>query len=187
MDAGASVHSTASAGSSAGSGVRGPRSKRCTLASSGSTRIAASSRLLLFDDALTLALHHDVHEAGQISHFLRLTPVWIALTHVSVDDHYCYVHYRDGDQWRKAAIGMPLTELMEKLPGAFVQVHRSHAVNVHAVSRVQRQGRALWIRLADDDVRLPLSRNRAAQVLPRLTDESRQREPGTAPASAQTS
>ncbi|MDZ7668177.1 MAG: LytTR family DNA-binding domain-containing protein [Gammaproteobacteria bacterium] len=190
--------------------------------------------LVVFDDPLTLALHEDVHSPGQISHFLRLSPVWLAVTwvftqtylgrnrrveierltrlnerlaaarpeaaaeqprvrleagrtgidlpadavtHVSVDDHYCYVHYRQAGQWRKTAVGMPLKELMAQLPEPFVQIHRSHAVNVHAVSRLQRSGRALWIWVGDDGVRLPLSRYRSAQVLPRLTLESQQRQP----------
>lgn len=191
-----------------------------------------------FDDALTVALHHDVTEGRALFHFLRLLPVWLAVTwvfvevhlgrsrraeierllaldadlgaahpaphepqprvvleqgrtrldvaadavsHVSVDDHYCYLHYREGEAARKLAVGLPLKSLLAQLPEPFLQIHRSHVVNVGAVTGLERRGRGCWVKVATaaQPVWLPVSRQRLDEVLPRLTVESAAR--GRAP------
>jgi len=40
-----------------------------------------------FDDALTVALHPDVHEAQPLFHFLRLLPVWLLVTWVFTEGY----------------------------------------------------------------------------------------------------
>lgn len=95
-----------------------------------------------------------------------------AVSHVSVEDHYCYLFHRAGGSLQKVAIGLPLTELMARLPDRFVQIHRSHAVNVDAVEAVERRGRSCWLRLAGGEHWLPVSRQRTTDVLPRLESRS---------------
>lgn len=95
-----------------------------------------------------------------------------AVSHVSVEDHYCYLFHRSEGAAEKVAVGLPLTELMARLPDRFVQIHRSHAVNVDAVEAVERRGRNCWLRLAGSERWLPVSRQRTSDVLPRLESRS---------------
>jgi hypothetical protein len=100
-----------------------------------------------------------------------------AVSHVSVDDHYCYVHHVEADLPRKLAIAVPLKELQARLPDVFLQIHRSHVVNVAAVTGLERRGRGYWLQVAEagSPVWLPVSRHRLDAVLPRLSLESRER------------
>lgn len=91
-----------------------------------------------------------------------------AISHIVVDDHHCYLHHvRDGTL-RKIDLGLPLKELLGHLPEQFLQIHRSHVVNVDAVSHVSRQDRQYRVHLRDGDVVLPISRQRMQAVLPIL-------------------
>ena len=89
------------------------------------------------------------------------------VTHVTVDDHHCYLHCLSDGPARKVAVGAPLKDLQASLPDSFVQVHRSHVVNVDAVNRVERQARRVFLQL-DGGARIPVSRQRLAEVLVRL-------------------
>ncbi len=89
------------------------------------------------------------------------------VTHVTVDDHHCYLHCIGGGPPRKVPVGVPLKDLQGSLPDSFLQVHRSHVVNVDAVNRVERQARRVFLQL-DGGARIPVSRQRLAEVLVRL-------------------
>ena len=92
-----------------------------------------------------------------------------SVTHVSVDDHYCWVHcWRDG-RASKTALGMPLREVQPHLPAHFVQVHRSHVVNLQAVTSVIREGRECRLSLPGGEP-VPVSRQRVREVLTRLEE-----------------
>jgi DNA-binding LytR/AlgR family response regulator len=92
-----------------------------------------------------------------------------SVTHVSVDDHYCWVHCWGDGRASKTAFGMPLRELQPHLPAQFVQVHRSHVVNLHAVTSVIRDGRECQL-LVPGVEPVPVSRQRVREVLARLED-----------------
>jgi hypothetical protein len=90
------------------------------------------------------------------------------ITHITVEDHYCRIHYISGQGRRDVLIRHPLQQMSRKLPDdRFVQVHRSHVVNLDHVTGLTRRGRSLRIVLGD--VQLPLSRHRRPQVHPRLS------------------
>lgn len=86
---------------------------------------------------------------------------------ITVEDHYCYVHYRHKDGYAKRDLGMPLRDIVGLLPPGFVQVHRSHVVNLSHVRSVRRKDRNVRL-LLGADVEVPVSRHRLHRVLPPL-------------------
>lgn len=90
-----------------------------------------------------------------------------AIRNVVVDDHYCYVHYRDDDDYRKRDLALPLREIAALLPPDFVQVHRSHIVNLQHIASIKRKGRSICLTL-DGDYEVPVSRHRLDTVLPMI-------------------
>ena len=94
---------------------------------------------------------------------VRLT----AISHVTVDDHYCHIYYLDSDTWRKSIIWRSLTELVKLLPDDFMQVHRSHTVNPRHVVKLTRQGRTVILNMHNGDA-IPISRSKRNEVLPQL-------------------
>ncbi len=90
-----------------------------------------------------------------------------SIRNVAVDDHYCYVHYRQGEGYAKRDLAMPLRDVLALLPPGFVQVHRSHIVNLGYIRSIRRSNRNLRIVL-DGDFEAPVSRHRLDDVLPLL-------------------
>ncbi len=93
-----------------------------------------------------------------------------AIRNVAVDDHYCYVHYRHNDGYTKRDLAMPLRDILTLLPAAFVQVHRSHIVNLRSIRSIRRRNRSIRL-LLDGDFEVPVSRHRLDQVLPLLRQQ----------------
>ena len=89
------------------------------------------------------------------------------VSHISVDDHYCYIHYRDDDGWRKTDVALALKEVLAQMPSPFLLIHRSHAVNPLHLKRIERDKRTYRLILINDVV-LPISRHRLNEVLPKL-------------------
>ena len=93
-----------------------------------------------------------------------------SIRNIAVDDHYCYVHYRHNDRYTKRDLAMPLRDVLALLPPEFVQVHRSHIVNVRSIRSVKRKNRAIRLVL-DDGFQVPVSRHRLDQVLPLIRQQ----------------
>ncbi|XOV90480.1 MAG: LytTR family DNA-binding domain-containing protein [Pseudomonadota bacterium] len=91
------------------------------------------------------------------------------LSHISVDDHYCYLYHRrdDGCTWAKSDVGIPLKEVLEQLPDNFIQVHRSHVVNTDFIDTVGREGRNYFVCMKDGS-QIPVSRGKRDEILPLL-------------------
>ena len=63
---------------------------------------------------------------------------------------------------------MPLRDILALLPDEdFVQVHRSHIVNLQHVQSVARHNRAIRLMLSDG-FEVPVSRHRLESVLPKI-------------------
>jgi hypothetical protein len=90
-----------------------------------------------------------------------------SISHISVDDHYCYIHYRDGEDWLKTDVAQPLKEIKNLLPESFLQVHRSHIVNPRHLRSIEKESRSYTLQLMSGES-LPVSRHRINQVLPHL-------------------
>lgn len=98
-----------------------------------------------------------------------------AIRNVVVDDHYCYVHYRSQQGYTKRDLAMPLRDVRELLSGNFLQVHRSHIVNLNFIKAIRRRKRAIRV-ILDGDYEVPVSRHRLDEVLPQIR---RQTESGS--------
>ena len=93
-----------------------------------------------------------------------------SVRNIAVDDHYCYVHYRHDGGYAKRDLAMPLRDVLALLPDGFVQVHRSHLVNLGSIRSVRRKNRSMKLVL-DGDFEVPVSRHRLDEVLPLLRQQ----------------
>ena len=70
------------------------------------------------------------------------------ITRITVEDHYSRILFAsgNGDDLRNVLIRLPLKKLLQALPkDAFVQIHRSHAVNLRHVKCLEKPaGSADW-------------------------------------------
>ena len=86
------------------------------------------------------------------------------VSHISVEDHYCYIYYSDGAGPQKVEVGLALQRVLEQAPKSFLRIHRSHAVNPNHLARIERRGRTYQVTLRNG-VELPVSRHRLDVVL----------------------
>jgi DNA-binding LytR/AlgR family response regulator len=95
------------------------------------------------------------------------------ITHITVEDHYSRIFYSggNGDGLRNVLIRLPLKKLMQALPrDVFIQIHRSHVVNLSHVKRMEKTGRECRLVLSADGIYLPVSRYRLPHLKPLLED-----------------
>ena len=91
------------------------------------------------------------------------------ITHITVEDHYCLINYSTGNGLKSKMIRLPLKEILLKLPREhFLQIHRSHVVNVGYISCLAKERRDHKVVLQQFDVELPVSRSRFKDLPPRL-------------------
>ena len=93
-----------------------------------------------------------------------------SIRNITVDDHYCYVHYRIDGRYTKRDLAMPLRDVLSLLPVEFVQVHRSHVVNLRSIRSIRRENRRMRLVL-DGDFEVPVSRHRLDHILPLLRQQ----------------
>jgi len=92
------------------------------------------------------------------------------IRNIVVEDHYCYVHFRDDDSFAKRDLALPLRDVLGLLPQGFVQVHRSHIVNLDYIESIRRRGRRIHLVL-DGGYEVPVSRHRLENVLPLIRQQ----------------
>ena len=90
-----------------------------------------------------------------------------SIRNVVVEDHYCYVHYEHDGAFAKRDLAMPLRDVQALLPSGFVQVHRSHIVNLAHIASIRRKNRSIRV-ILDSGYEVPVSRHRLDEVLPVL-------------------
>lgn len=91
------------------------------------------------------------------------------ITHVSVEDHYCQIHYLAGRGAKKMMARESLQGLLLRLPAdQFLQIHRSHLVNQRHVAGFKRNSGHAWALVGPDKIRLPISRRRFRELKPSL-------------------
>ncbi len=107
----------------------------------------------------------DIHFQAGRTHFTLASD---EIRNIVVEDHYCYIYYRDGDHYSKRDLAMSLRDVSALLPpDNFLQVHRSHIVNLSAIESVNRRAREIRVVLTEG-FEIPVSRHRLDEVLPRI-------------------
>ena len=96
-----------------------------------------------------------------------------SITHISVDDHYCYIYTETDGSVNKVDVSQPLREIEQLVPENFLQVHRSHIVNLDQVNRIERRDRNVRLLVGEHKGRIPVSRARLKHVLSALDQEKR--------------
>lgn len=91
------------------------------------------------------------------------------ISHIAVDDHYCYLFHRkpDASVLNKSEAGLSLKIILERLPERFVQIHRSYVVNPDFVESVTRSGRNFSVVMEGGEA-MPISRHRQDVVIATL-------------------
>lgn len=97
------------------------------------------------------------------------------ITHITVEDHNCRIHFQDQGRLYNVLLCALLKGLLDQLPSdTFVQIHRSHLVNLGHMARLKKSGRQYCLGLSLAVGEMPISRNRWAGIcrrLPRLPVE----------------
>ncbi len=89
--------------------------------------------------------------------------------HVTSEDHYLRIYYQCNGGIKNTLIRMALKDLNALLPGhQFIQIHRSHIINLEQVAGVKRSGRNVRVGTKYGDFELPVSRYRFPKILPEL-------------------
>jgi hypothetical protein len=90
------------------------------------------------------------------------------VTHVSVEDHYCRIHFLNGHDVSNVLQRLTLKQLQAEFNGVgFVKIHRSHMVNLdHALGwKIEKHKHYM---VMEHGVELPISRSRMAELKPDL-------------------
>lgn len=93
------------------------------------------------------------------------------ISHITVEDHYCRIFIKQREGVKDYFVKIALKEILSQLSGdRFVQIHRSHVINLAHISRLQKEARSYQLILGHDEHALPISRYRLSHILPRLQE-----------------
>lgn len=85
------------------------------------------------------------------------------IINLSMEDHYARIHWVENSKEKQILIRITLKEAMKKLStDRFVQIHRSHVVNLSHVKEIARNKNS-WVALIGQK-QLPISKRRLQQV-----------------------
>ena len=131
-------------------------------------RLRDVNRLLESRDSIIETVDHKPirFESGRTDFMLSAETI----RNIVVEDHYCYVHYQHNAGYEKRDLAMPLRDVQTLLPSNFVQVHRSHIVNLKHIATVRRKNRSIRL-ILDSGYEVPVSRHRLDEVLPLLRQQ----------------
>lgn len=131
-------------------------------------------------DQMTIA--EDDHEVGHLyiqSGSSQIILNQDTISHVTVEDHYCHIHTFEEEETKSYYIKSSLADILDKLPNQhFIQIHRSHVINVQAVRQLDKKGRNCRVYLSSDTV-LPVSRYRLSEVMTRIQETYQKKEMST--------
>ncbi len=99
---------------------------------------------------------------------LYLNPAWII--RVESNQNYCSIWVASNEEQSGSSymVRITLSEVLNQLPGnMFLQVHRSHIVNIAYASGLVRQDRNYQLQLTNGDC-IPVSRSRIKQIRQRV-------------------
>lgn len=88
-----------------------------------------------------------------------------AISHASVEDHYCRVFYQEGHELKNIFVRQGLGQLISQLNHPdFIRVHRSHMVNKQHIRGYKRDGRNHCLQIKFGSQVLPISRRQQRAV-----------------------
>ncbi len=91
------------------------------------------------------------------------------ISHISVEDHYSRIHFVRDNTLHSVFIRKSLKSLRQLLPDdSFLQIHRSHLINLSHVFGLSKNRLELRMTCARDGVTLPVSRYRLSELRTRL-------------------
>ena len=93
------------------------------------------------------------------------------ISHITVEDHYSRIFLKEQKGMRDLLVRMPLKKMIDQLPKEhFVQIHRSHVINLSHISSVERDNRSYRAILDRGNIVLPISRYRFPNILIHLRE-----------------
>lgn len=93
------------------------------------------------------------------------------ISHISVEEHYSRIFVKTAQALEEIEVRLSLKDALKKLPAdSFIQIHRSHVINLAHVSHIQQNARSYQIFMGNQKAMLPISRHRVPQVLPVLQE-----------------
>jgi hypothetical protein len=88
------------------------------------------------------------------------------ISHINVEDHYCRIFVKEQGLVHEFYVKISLKELLEQLPqDHFLQIHRSHIVNLAYISNLIKDSRSYKLVLNQGIHTLPISPYRLPRVL----------------------
>lgn len=87
------------------------------------------------------------------------------LLFVKSDGNYLELMIKEADKVNKQLLRNRIKNVLEELPAIFVRCHRSYIVNLEKVRQVDGNARGYELSLSDTDLKVPVSRNLANDVL----------------------
>ncbi len=94
-----------------------------------------------------------------------------AISHISVEEHYSRIFVKTDQALEEIEVRISLKEALRQLPAStFIQIHRSHVINLAHVSHLEQSARSYRIFMGDQVDALPMSRHRVPKVLPILQE-----------------
>ena len=94
-----------------------------------------------------------------------------AISHISVEEHYSRIFVKTDQALEEIEVRISLKEALRQLPATtFIQIHRSHVINLAHVSHIEQYARSYRVFMGKHEVALPMSRHRVPKVLPILQE-----------------
>ena len=88
------------------------------------------------------------------------------ISHVTIEDHYCRIYVNSNEESKNIFVKTSLKGLLKRLPAdQFVQIHRSHVVNLDYISQMKKRNRSCELILKHGDHKLPVSRYRLPKIM----------------------
>ncbi|WP_161626809.1 LytTR family DNA-binding domain-containing protein [Desulfospira joergensenii] len=92
-----------------------------------------------------------------------------AITHISIQEHYASVYFKNQNQLEKKQIKMSLAKILECVGDeSFIRIHRSHAVNVSHVTELTKISGVDQVKIENTNICLPVSRRNLPMVRKKL-------------------
>ena len=115
-------------------------------------------------------------DLGMITNTNNKTEAVIPLNkiiHITVTEHYCQIFQQKEQQQETNVLEIrsPLKDIKNLLSKDFVQIHRSHVINLNHVSHIDKRARSYEVTLCTGSITLPVSRHRVPEVFPLLAEK----------------